>query len=208
MPASEQTTASRHAWRLAELPHTVSTDPYDRRVDDPAIRAARAGDAFFARHMLGLPAADAAPAAEALALRECRLAPRSAAPDVSIVIPVYGQIAYTLNCLDSLFAHVSRYSAEIIVIDDCSPDGSGALLGLLPQIRYQLQPRNGGFVASCNDGAALARGRFVLMLNNDTRVVDGWLDHDGTGVRHSRCDDVGGHRGQRRAAGRTCARCR
>jgi len=168
--------AARHAWKLVEHPDAVLTDPYDRRVDDPAIRAARAGDAFFASYRLGLPGADAAPAAAALASRACPLAPRDGVPEVSIVIPVYGQIAYTLNCLDSLFGHLSRYCAEIIVIDDCSPDDSGALLQLLPQIRYRLQPRNGGFIASCNDGAALARGTFVVMLNNDTRVVDGWLD--------------------------------
>jgi GT2 family glycosyltransferase/glycosyltransferase involved in cell wall biosynthesis len=97
-------------------------------------------------------------------------------PDVSIIIPVYGQIAYTLNCLDSLFSHVSRYSAEIIVVDDCSPDDTGAWLPQLAQIRYHRQPRNGGFIESCNTGAALATGNYVLMLNNDTRVVDFWLD--------------------------------
>jgi len=39
-------------------------------------------------------------------------------PDVSIVIPAYGQLAYTLNCIHSLITHRSRYSAEILIIDD------------------------------------------------------------------------------------------
>jgi O-antigen biosynthesis protein len=43
-------------------------------------------------------------------------------------------------------------------------------------IRYHRQPVNGGFIQSCTTGAAMARGRFVIMLNNDTRVVDGWLN--------------------------------
>jgi O-antigen biosynthesis protein len=171
--------AMRHDWKLARLPRDtgLGDDPYDRRVDDPAILEARAGEAFFANHALGLPGADAARAAAALMARQNNLAPLDgAAPDVSIIIPVYGQIAYTLNCLDSLLRHTTRYTAEIIIIDDCSPDETGVVLPGLPQIRYHRQPRNGGFINSCNTGGALARGQYVVMLNNDTRVVDGWLD--------------------------------
>jgi len=170
--------AARHAWKQAQQPRDAppSQDPYDRRVDDPAIIAARAGEAFFAQYGLGLPGTDAKPAVAALRKHRNQLAPRGARPDVSIIIPVYGQLAYTLNCLDSLFEHQSRYGAEIIIVDDCSPDDTGAQLPNLPQIRYHRQAANGGFIASCNEGAALARGEYVLMLNNDTRVVNGWLD--------------------------------
>jgi GT2 family glycosyltransferase len=97
-------------------------------------------------------------------------------PDVSIVIPIYGQLGYTLNCLHSLFSHQSRFSAEIIIVDDCSPDESGTFLAAVNGIRHHRQPVNGGFIKSCNTGAAMARGRYLIMLNNDTRVVEGWLD--------------------------------
>lgn len=167
-----------HAWRHARLPAGTppSADPYDRRVDDPVIDEARAGEAFLAEFGLLGAAPDFGRAVAALAVRAARLAPASGPPDVSIVIPVYGQLAYTLNCLDSLFGHVSRFSAEIVIVDDCSPDATDRFLPLLPQIRYHRQARNGGFIASSNTGGAIATGRFVVMLNNDTRVVSGWLD--------------------------------
>jgi GT2 family glycosyltransferase len=167
----------RFPWRLAEHPGLPdSPDPYDRRVDDPVIRAAQRGEAFFDRFALRDQAPDIAGALAMLAAMPCQLAPAGDTPDVSIVIPVYGQIAYTLNCLDSLFTHRSRFSAEVIVVDDASPDGSGALLAGLPQPRTLLQQTNRGFIGSCNIGAQAARGTWLVMLNNDTRVVDGWLD--------------------------------
>ncbi len=167
----------RFGWRLAEQPSLPdSADPYDRRVDDPVIRAAQRGEAFLDRFALRQSAPDTAAALAMLASMPNRLAPADDTPDVSIVIPVYGQIAYTLNCLDSLFAHRSRFSAEVIVVDDASPDGSGALLAALPQMRTLLQKTNGGFITSCNIGGQAARGTWLVMLNNDTRVVDGWLD--------------------------------
>ncbi len=170
--------SGKFAWRLADqsLPSAVSDDPYDRRVDDPAIHAARQGAHFFNAFRLDTPEADVTAATDALSTRVNRLKPTRGAPDVSIIIPVYGQIAYTLNCLDSLFAHASRYSAEIIVVNDASPDETGILLPRLPQIRVKQQKKNAGFIKSCHAGAAMARGTYLVMLNNDTRVVDGWLD--------------------------------
>jgi GT2 family glycosyltransferase len=154
-------------------------DKYDRRVDDPVVVEGRRGQDFLARFGLLGPAPEFEVAARALdegphALRT-RM-PGEDTPDVSIVIPVYGALAYTLNCLDSLLRHETRFSAEIMVVDDCSPDRSAEVLQLLSRVRLLRQPRNGGFITSCNDGARQALGRFVVMLNNDTRVVEGWLD--------------------------------
>ncbi len=41
-------------------------------------------------------------------------------PAVSIIVPVYGQLAYTLNCLHSLLTHASHHNFEIIIGDDAS----------------------------------------------------------------------------------------
>jgi GT2 family glycosyltransferase/glycosyltransferase involved in cell wall biosynthesis len=171
-----------HGWPLAEEParDPAALDPYERRVDDPVILEAQRGQTFITRFDLTGAAPDWAGAVAALnaAPPRLRLVPPGSAetPDVSIVIPVYAQLAFTLNCLDSLLAQQSRASAEIIVIDDHSPDESGAWLTRIGAIRYHLQPENGGFIDSCNAGARLARGRHLLMLNNDTRVAAGWLD--------------------------------
>ena len=169
-----------HAWPLVKdgTLEPLELDLYDRRVDDPVVLEGRRGAAFLDAFSLGTAAPDLAGCIAALnGLTPQSGVPMGRSPDVSIVIPVYGQLGYTLNCIDSLLRHRSRYSAEIIVIDDHSRDGvTDVFLPQLDSIRYQRQPVNGGFIKSCNTGAAIACGAFVLMLNNDTRVVEGWLD--------------------------------
>ena len=168
---------TKHEWFLAERSdlEAYSSDPYHARVDDPVIEESRAGEAFLTKHKLLEQRPDLKAALAVLRPRSAGLSITDT-PDVSIVIPIYGQLAYTLNCLDSLFAHQSRFTAEIIIIDDCSPDNSGEILPGVDGIRYHRQAKNGGFIQSCNTGGRMARGRYVVMLNNDTRVVKGWLD--------------------------------
>ena len=97
-------------------------------------------------------------------------------PTVSVVIPVYGKIEFTLRCLLSISDRLPKASIEVIVIDDCSPDDSLTLLRQVKGIRLEENAANLGFLRSCNKGASIARGEFVYMLNNDTEVTDGWLD--------------------------------
>lgn len=102
--------------------------------------------------------------------------PRADAPQVSIIIPAFGQLPYTLACLRSLALHGSAALFEVIVVDDASPDASVATLAQVDGLRLVRNRVNLGFVGSCNAGAAQARGEFLLFLNNDTQVTDGWLD--------------------------------
>ncbi|MBS9478334.1 glycosyltransferase [Ancylobacter radicis] len=98
-------------------------------------------------------------------------------PDVSIIIPVYGQLPFLLNCLNSLAAHRSRFSVEVIVIDDVSPAADKVeALQAVPWIRYKRRVENGGFIDTCNEAASIARGKYLVFLNSDVRVGDGWLD--------------------------------
>ncbi len=189
----------RYPWPLREEPGRTPDrlGLYDRRPDDDYVAVAKAGDAFLSGHgLLGdAPGFAAACAALNGMRRTLQVVPEAAGevvpeaaggvvsepvgrvvPDVSIVIPVYGQLAYTLNCIDGLFAHQSRATVEIIVVDDVSPDPSREYLGRIDGIILHRQARNGGFIASSNAGAARARGRIIVMLNNDTRVLPGWLD--------------------------------
>ncbi|WP_234732279.1 glycosyltransferase [Acidocella facilis] len=163
-----------HDWPLSSVADGASSlSLYDIRVDDAVVYEGRRGQAFFDRFFSSDEPGDFSGAVAYLN----GIAPQpSSRPDASIVIPVYGQLSYTLNCLESLFQHRSKYSFEIIIVDDVSPDNSQAFLSCLQGIIYQRQPSNGGFINSCNTGASLANGRYMVMLNNDTRVVDGWLD--------------------------------
>ena len=169
-----------HGWPLADNPDLLpeALDFYGHRVDDGVILEGREGEAFLRRFDLTGEAPDFAAAIAALheLPRRLRLAGADELPDASIVIPVHGQLGYTLNCLHSLFRHASRATAEIIIVDDASPDATGEYLPQVAGLRTHRQAVNGGFIEACNAGAALARGRILVMLNNDTRVVAGWLD--------------------------------
>lgn len=98
-------------------------------------------------------------------------------PDVSIVVPVYNQVQFTLACVEGLLAHRSRFRFEILIGDDASTDATAqAFAEPIAGLRHVRHDQNLGFVRNCNRTAALARGRFIVMLNNDTLVLPGWLD--------------------------------
>jgi GT2 family glycosyltransferase len=102
--------------------------------------------------------------------------PRADSPRASIVIPVYDQFAHTLACLRALAEHPPQLPIEIVVVDDGSSDQTTTALPLIDGLRYHRRAGTGGFIAACNDGAALARGDFLVFLNNDTVPQPGWLD--------------------------------
>src|SRR5260221_1286792 len=103
------------------------------------------------------------------------LVPSSGCPDVSIILPVYGKYATTWACLESLAAVPAGASFEVIVVDDCSPDRTAEMLRRVRGVRVVSNAQNLGFLRSNNHAAGLARGRWLCLLNNDTRTTPGWL---------------------------------
>ena len=97
-------------------------------------------------------------------------------PKVSVIIPVYNELAHTLHCLQSVRQYQPEVSYEIIVADDCSTDRTEEVLKQVKGLRYIRNPENLRFLRSCNRVVDFARGEFVFLLNNDTMVTEGWLD--------------------------------
>ncbi|WP_310225458.1 glycosyltransferase [Paenibacillus qinlingensis] len=98
-------------------------------------------------------------------------------PLVSIIIPVYNKWDYTYRCLVSIVEHTHDIPYEIIVVDDLSNDLTariGQFVNPITVIRNQVKR---GFLRNCNHGAAVSKGKYVLFLNNDTKVTPGWLAH-------------------------------
>ena len=98
---------------------------------------------------------------------------------VSIVIPVFNKLELTRPCLEAVHRDTAAGSYEIIVVDNGSTDGTAEFLaaeqaaGRLRTIRNE---ENLGFSKACNQGIRAAQGGFVLLLNNDTIPLPGWLD--------------------------------
>ena len=102
--------------------------------------------------------------------------PFSADPVVSVIVPTYGQVRLTLMCLASIADHAPALPIEVIVVDDAWNGAEAHCLEQVPGIRLIRNETNLGYLHSCNKAAAVAKGRYLLFLNNDTEVSESWLE--------------------------------
>ena len=111
------------------------------------------------------------------AAAEIRLPAAPEHPDVTLLIPVFNHLVTTLECLASIAAHADPRgpSFEVLIANDASTDDTARLLATIANVRLVDQPRNLGFLRNCNTAAQQARGRYLLLLNNDVQVSKGWL---------------------------------
>jgi hypothetical protein len=95
------------------------------------------------------------------------------APDVSIVIVSWNVRELLRDCLKSIEAQRGSLDCQIIVVDNCSSDGSAEMLRRdFPGVELIANALNAGFARANNQGFALAKARHVFVLNPDTLLVD------------------------------------
>lgn len=101
--------------------------------------------------------------------------------EVSVVIPVFNQSHLTEQCLNSLLKNSSS-RLEIIVINNASVDNTESLLKDF-ELKFSSKnipfyvhnnKENVGFGRAMNQGARVAKGKYVALLNNDTWLMKGW----------------------------------
>lgn len=102
--------------------------------------------------------------------------PKVARPDVSVVIPAHNKVKVTYAALCALLLAWNRATFEVIVVDDASTDETATLEDLVEGITVLHNETPQRFIKACNAGAAVARGTYVALLNNDTEPTTGWLD--------------------------------
>lgn len=101
------------------------------------------------------------------------LAENNALCDVSIIIVSYNTRALLEDCVRSIIAQTLRVSYQIIVVDNNSRDGSATMLEAeFPFVRLIRNTTNRGFAAANNQAFSHAQGRYILMLNPDTLILD------------------------------------
>lgn len=101
--------------------------------------------------------------------------PEAAEPRVSVLIVLHNQAELTFHCLQSLARLVST-ETEVILLDNASTDRTGAMLERIDGGHIIRSTENLHFLRGVNRAAANARGRHLLLLNNDTAVTPGAIE--------------------------------
>ncbi len=93
--------------------------------------------------------------------------------DMSIVIVSWNTCAILRDCLRSVYEQLEDLACEVIVVDNASKDDSVAMVKReFPEVHVIENTDNRGFAGANNQGMAIAQGRYVLLLNSHTIVLD------------------------------------
>lgn len=99
-------------------------------------------------------------------------------PAISVIIPVYNVEAYLRECLNSVVRATTDF--EVIVVDDCSPDNSAAIVAEIAstddRVRYVRNETNIGLGPSRNIGLQHASGDYIIFLDSDDSMTPGSLE--------------------------------
>jgi hypothetical protein len=101
----------------------------------------------------------------------------SRSPDLSVCIPSLCRADLLRPCLRSVYDQTTGVAFEVVVVDNSErPRATDWLRAEFPRVRVISNERNAGFSRSCNQSMRASLGRFVLLLNDDTLVLDRALE--------------------------------
>ncbi len=96
-------------------------------------------------------------------------------PEVSVLLVLFNRAELTLGCLRSLLEN-RKTSFEVVIVDNCSTDVTDRLLERIEGAHVIRNTSNRHFLEGINQAAGAARGRNLLVLNNDTRLLPGAIE--------------------------------
>ena len=106
-------------------------------------------------------------------------------PLITVIVPVYKVLPYLRRCVDSIL-HQTFTDFELILVDDGSPDGCGAVCDEYaaqdPRVRV-IHKENGGLSSARNAGLAVARGELIWFIDSDDHIDPGLLEQAAEGIR-------------------------
>jgi GT2 family glycosyltransferase len=95
-------------------------------------------------------------------------------PEISLVIITFNGLEFVDDCLATTYTSLANVSSEVIIIDNGSDDGTPELIdSKYPEVILIRNENNMGFARAANQGFELARGQYIFLLNQDTRIRDG-----------------------------------
>lgn len=93
-------------------------------------------------------------------------------PEISIIL-ITNKKDYIFDCLKSVYMALKNIKNEVVLIDNVSQDNVGELAKKkFPELIVLRREVNGGFGQNNNMGMKIAKGRYILLLNDDTKIIN------------------------------------